>query len=297
MKKFLLEILIFSFILILTIKGIKSTVPFYWGNKLMEQKIEYLESSDSKYDTYFIGSSKTFRHIDPILFEKITGTPAFNLGCSGMFALETEYMLDNFLSKESFKNTKDIYVQNTDYMIIGEQNRHTLRVNYYMDTKRLVRGVNYFIGQREYSQAYYHLVAFIENQLCIGQISEIIDYKQKDKRNLMKMVADQNGFYSLEQDLKIGKSKQLENRHNRYLKSVENNTYTKRKAKDIRLVELNKGELGIDTKGTKIWQIQNNPIADPKYYFDRGHYNLEGAKKYTKQLAHLVKKLNESKKQ
>jgi len=110
MRKFLLEVLVFSVILFLVITGIKSLVPFYWGNKLMGQKTEYLQDSNLSFDTYFIGSSKTFRQIDPLLFEQITGTPAFNLGCSAMFALETEFLLDKLLSSEVSKKTENIYV-------------------------------------------------------------------------------------------------------------------------------------------------------------------------------------------
>ncbi len=295
MKRFSIEVFVFTLILLLTIKVIKSSVPFYWGNKLMNQKIEYIQNSDQAYNSFFIGSSKTMRHINPILFEKKTGKASFNLGCSGMFALETEYMIDNLSKTKSFQSTENVYVQHIDYMEISEENLHSLRVNYYMDSKRLKRALKYYLSQGDYEQSYFHLSSYIENQLCIGQFLKIYDYNTTKINPLSGLVAKQNGFYSLDQDLKIGKGKQLQERRQSYLKSVKANKHVKINPEDIEIKELDTDEMfgfQFPSENTKLWQIENNPISNHKYYFDRAHYNEEGANIFTTLVSEAVNKKN-----
>jgi len=182
-------------------------------------------------------------------------------------------------------------------MEIDEKNLHSVQINYYMDTKRFIRGADYFMSKQDYQQAYYHLISYIENRLAIGQISDILEYKFTEQNPLAKIIAKQKGFYPLDQALKRGGSKQLKKRHLDYLKSVENNTYRKIKPFKIEIIKLNGEELGLNINSRKLnlWQIKNNPISEPKYYFDRGHYNTEGTEKYTRLISNIVKKRQKGK--
>ncbi|MCX7551336.1 hypothetical protein [Xanthomarina sp. F2636L] len=301
MKKFLLEILIFTAVLFVVLKAIKLMVPYYWGNKQVAQKMEFLKTSNKDFDAFFFGSSKTYRHINPILFESKTGKSAFNLGATGTFTLEVEYLMDNFLHTKKFYDKKDIYVQNITYSFIGKKNLHSVRSNYYLDTKRAFRGINYFTSRKEYTQAYYHLVGFIENQLCIGQVFDIFKYNINGVLPLKGIIAQQNGFYPLDQSLKHSpNNKNLIKRNTDYLKLVEQNKQPIKtnQSKELKLIKLKPIAFGLDdySNSFNLWLIKNNPISDPKYYFDRGHYNSLGAEKYMEELSEIINKRNKDKK-
>ncbi len=65
-------------------------------------KLAHLEEHGGDYDVIFIGSSRTFRGVDPAAFdgrmaELGTETRSFNLGIQGMFAYELEAVLDRVL--------------------------------------------------------------------------------------------------------------------------------------------------------------------------------------------------------
>jgi hypothetical protein len=66
-------------------------------------KLAHLEEHGDQYDVIFIGSSRTFRGVDPAAFdarlsELGTDVRSFNLGIQGMFAYELEAVLDRVLS-------------------------------------------------------------------------------------------------------------------------------------------------------------------------------------------------------
>ncbi len=112
MKKFLLRILIFSFLLVLLyplyvftaskvdhfvygypskIKNVKGQYGHSW-KRLREAK-EY-----GDVDVLILGSSLAYREIDVRAFDSL-GLKAFNLGSSSQTPLQASFLLDNYLDK------------------------------------------------------------------------------------------------------------------------------------------------------------------------------------------------------
>lgn len=291
MKNFLRDTLIFGLILSLLLLLIKRTVPFYWGNDLLGAKISHVMADETLYDSFFVGSSKSYRHLNPKIYDATTGRSAFNLGSWGMFALETHYILDKFAQKYPNADDTHYYLQKLAPNAIADKNLHTLRSKYYMDFKRLRMGASYFAKQKDYEQVYNHTVSYLENLLCIGEVLPILSYHFTEREPVNDRVISQKGYFPLDQELKFNKDWRLKKRNKEYLASVKKKKSRLRKQSDIRIKTLSSEELRISDQNGKItfYQIAGNPVVDNELYFDKGHLNAKGANAYTRKVAEYVK--------
>jgi len=283
MKKFLSEVSMFIFLLFALLKLVKTTVPYYWGNKIMTQKLEFLTDNISSYDVLFIGSSRTYRHIDSKLFQELTNKKTYNLGSPGMFGLETEYMIDNIVSNKLGR--LEVYIQSTAYQKIAEKNLHSIRTNYYLDLKRTKRAIEYWNKKNNYKQVLYHTLGFIENQLCIGQLFDIAKYNFTTTSVINITSSKQNGFYSLSQELADG-NKRLSLRKRAFQKK-KRKVFKRKKKTNLKLRKISWAKIGIKNSNInqQIVRIKGKPVVESKYYFDKSHFNKDGAELYTKMLA------------
>lgn len=99
MRSFLLKILLIACAFIILVQLPKLIVPEFWGNPIIDGKLQYLQENP-KYNTLFIGSSRVNNQIDPEIFdEHFKRSKSFNLGASGSGSYETikllNYLLDN----------------------------------------------------------------------------------------------------------------------------------------------------------------------------------------------------------
>lgn len=284
MKIFIRKILIFVAILSFVIFLIKSSVPYYWGNELMSQKLQFLKTANKTFDTFFVGSSKTYRHIDPVVFSSRTKKRAYNLGCSGMFYLEANYILDHFLDDYDAKNLV-VFMQKIVPMEIADENMHSNRSKYYLDFKRFRMGFNHFWKKRDWSQVYNISVSYLENVLGIGQMSLIAEYHLNEKEELAQILKKRGGFLSLDQELYRNNSVDLKARKEAMDERVEQkivNDGGKFKVKIKRIPE-DRLEMSYD-QVIHYLQIQSNRLHD-SLYFDRSHLSLEGAKIFSTEVA------------
>jgi hypothetical protein len=284
MKKFLFETLSFAFLLFIILSLIKETVPFYWGAPTMRKKIEYVLSNADKFDAFFIGSSHTYNHINPILFDKHTGQNSFNLGNHAMFFAEVNYILENLLKVYPANHPVDFYVEGLAPKVISNSNLHTVRSKYFMDWKRFKIGFNHFSNKKLYPQIYKYTISFLENQMCIGELFPIIKYHTREKRPIGKMEIKQKGFFPVDQQFKLFGRKDLEARRNRFLKSKKVNRTKKSKFK-MRTLSEKMLNLPPQNSNISFYQFLGNNITELDLHFDSGHFNTKGANKFTRGLA------------
>ena len=87
MKKFLFNIVGFAIAVLLILHLFKSTLPFYWGNEELCDKMELFESDEAGFDLVYFGPSAVKREFIPSVFEnslKDTSLRAFNFGTAGV---------------------------------------------------------------------------------------------------------------------------------------------------------------------------------------------------------------------
>ena len=287
MKKFYFKILIYVFLLSTTLYIIKSTVPFHWGNPELGHKIEYFlekkyikrisQQIEIEANVLFFGSSRTYRHIDPMLFDEVTGLNSFNLGGNATFYLETDYLIENILNNIKIRDTLRIFQQEIYPIDITDKNFHSLRSKYFFDYRRLKIAIIYFYNKKDFVQLYRHIVSYFENLLCIGEIREIYYYNSKIKKYQFKFFNFkmlQKGYWSMGYNL----NEKVIPSHI-YLQENEKNS----KFKNIRISVID-NEHSKNNKMLFSYEIKKIKL-EKKYYYDRGHFNLDGSRIFTKRLA------------
>ncbi len=132
MRKFLSQLLYFC----LLIFSINFMGNFVFTNELADEDLnrKFGEVANGSYDCIFVGSSRTYRHIDPLLFDSITSTRSYNCGAASTFVPEAYYVLELLL--EDLKGRKHgvetivFEVQNMD--LLDPRNAFTAKGNYWL---------------------------------------------------------------------------------------------------------------------------------------------------------------------
>jgi hypothetical protein len=278
MKQFLMKVLIFTLLLFFVLFIFKKTVPFYWGHKLLDQKMTYV-LSEGHFDSFFVGSSRTHRQIIPDVYDQITNRNSFNLGCGGMFGLESEYVLEKLIETYPDVQYVDYFVQDLRPSPIAQTNLHSVQSKYFMDFPRLLRGVNHFADKDNYAQVYRYVLSYTENMLCIGELIPMLKYHLEEKVDLLELMKKQKGYYGLDQEL------MRENRLD--LKQRNSGSRKKRIGRRLKLSVIDKSRFGrkVRDKNINIYMISGSLATHDSLYFDRGHLNTAGARFYTREIA------------
>jgi len=138
--KGLLNILIFTAALFATSALISSRQPPP-PVPIVQPKLTWLAEHGEQYDTFYLGSSRTYRQIIPQLFDSLmteAGQPtrSFNLGVDGMRPPEDTYLLEQAL-KNRKKPLKYVFVEcNAIRVPIDPEKRDTIRTVYWHDWTR-----------------------------------------------------------------------------------------------------------------------------------------------------------------
>lgn len=118
MNAFIKKSVVFT-ILLVTLSGVLSSfAPYYWGNRWFAAKMDYLEKENTSLpNTFFFGSSRTYRQVNASLFDTLVNaqngnsTASFNLGAPATFCPQTYYLLRNFLNSEEAGNCRVIFME------------------------------------------------------------------------------------------------------------------------------------------------------------------------------------------
>lgn len=171
MVSFLLRLLIFSTLVVGIIIAPRVLLPDYWGNQGHAVKMPYVQSDD-RINTLFVGSSRTQFHIDPLVFDSITGkTKSFNLGYSSTRGEESMFFLESLLDHKEFLQNIDYIFLEVRPLFYDELLYKNLRGKYQLNYERLLFLQSYFqpinaFATKDLSKAY------VESLLGIGTIRE-----------------------------------------------------------------------------------------------------------------------------
>ena len=107
----------------------------------VQPKVEWLRAHGDAYDTFFIGSSRTYRHIIPELFDELMAaggqpTRSFNLGFDGMRPPEDSFVLETVLAPRT-QPLKYVLVEGNALRVnLDADSRGTMRASYWHDLRR-----------------------------------------------------------------------------------------------------------------------------------------------------------------
>ena len=145
MKKFLIRFGIFTLAAIATLWVLHKQVPYYYGNHQFALKRQFYFDHQTRYNTLFMGSSRTFRHINPRLFDNIMDSTfkSFNMGAVGTRNPELFYLAEHLINELDSGSVQYLFLELTPLHVI-------------LDDPDLVRQ-NYFLDPREYQYVHNYL--------------------------------------------------------------------------------------------------------------------------------------------
>lgn len=152
---------------------------------LARAKLVALDARLGSIDTLFVGSSLTYRQVDPALFDRETaarGTPtrSFNLGMSALGPLELDWLLDH-VAAEKPRSLRWVVVECGDLAFEHDvDNQGTERVAYWHDAKRTALALRSALhggapAAKRWRRAAHHLRAFFHDAAELGRARFALD--------------------------------------------------------------------------------------------------------------------------
>jgi hypothetical protein len=179
MKKFVFTIVGFGIAVLIMLNLFKATLPFYWANEEFCDKMELFNADDSGFDLIYIGPSAVKREFIPSVFESSLDTleiRAFNFGTAGVYYAEENYLVRNAMTNEAFIDVEYVLAFGQEPKKIMDDHFHKLRIKYALDWHSYISCLRYFYEKQDMQQVYRYTIMFIENQLCIGEIFEMVEW-------------------------------------------------------------------------------------------------------------------------
>lgn len=196
MKRFLKNIALFFLVYLGLSLLISAFIPHHWGNPWYSVKISHLEKNrDLKYNTYFFGSSRVYRHINPSLFDSLMQTKglenvrSYNLGAPGTFPPQTYFLYEQFLDSPLSKGAKFCFLELMDVATIPDQLMHQEKTNYWLNGRELGFVCHSILADetenaaQKFSQVSSYFESFLEGVFHMGHFSRQItdaNYYNKD---------------------------------------------------------------------------------------------------------------------
>lgn len=213
MNLFLKKIFLFSLIYLGLCRIISICVPYHWGNPWHSVKISYLENNKPQgFNTYFFGSSRVYRQINPALFDSLTHQftgeeiRSFNLGAPGTFVPQSYYLYERFLDSELSIGVKYCFLELGNIGAIKADQMHQEPTNYWLGFSNLrfvLRSIfldNSQTTAHKMTQSSRYLVSYLENVLHLGHFGQQI--KTANYYDEAYLGPFYNGFLPLEYELK-----------------------------------------------------------------------------------------------
>jgi hypothetical protein len=214
MKKFFKKILIVLVGYLLVVQLINFFAPYHWGNPWYSSKIQFLENKnlEKEYNTFFFGSSRIYRQLDPKLIDSIVNQQSnveinsFNLGAPATFCLQNYYLYEHFLNSELAANAKYTIIELNSANEIPRNRLNEERTYYYQNFPDLYFLYKYTLEDKKgfsfksFSFLSGYFISYLEKIILPANLKHFMVsddfYKEK------YLGVDKRGYFSLEYDIK-----------------------------------------------------------------------------------------------
>lgn len=208
MKKFIRQLILFGFTLCVCNVFIHILLPDSFGikhgsNTLFHSQYETYKKSTVPYNTLFVGSSRTYRHIDPHVFDSICmqkGIRSFNLGSPATFNPEAFYLLEKIMSEKK-PPVQNIIIELGQINFIKAVNWFAPQSYYYLDYSLFRSSMEIIWTQpdiplwRKMVNAWPYVQGFIINHTFYYPPLQVTEEKEAYNGYL------KNGYYSLDDEV------------------------------------------------------------------------------------------------
>lgn len=205
MSSFVLKTFFFFLVTVALLQLPSNFLPEYWGNEIYDSKFYYLDNSNMKFDTYFVGTSRVANGINPKLFNRLNHgrVSSFNLACPGSNGFENLKIIKSLIEKDNY-GAKTIFLEAPLFIVYKGKNRETVRGRYFFDyasyiwiIKNIIYNQNYCAlmkvkGFLDYTKLY--LSNLLKFKLLSGQVYRIYFGVSQ---NMQKILDRNKGFFPL----------------------------------------------------------------------------------------------------
>ena len=163
--------------------GINELLPFYWGNRMLLTKMNYVNKKERVSDTFFIGGSNTFRHIVPSLFDslllehKIT---SFNLGNDGCYPTHSYHILENLVD-EIGEELDYVFITLNSFDALPDARFRVTKTKYFTDLNLYIQECKYVYNleadnKKKLDLLRRYSISFWENVFKINMRKDYLEY-------------------------------------------------------------------------------------------------------------------------
>jgi hypothetical protein len=137
MRALVFRLLLFLGLYIVAGHLIKAVMPYYWGNPWWREKMKILDRSSSAHNVYFVGSSRTYRHIIPAVFDSSMAahgvkTRSFNLGAPATFVPQSLFLLEQAIVHEDIPPGSMVFLEFDDIQSLEPDQLSSARNTYWI---------------------------------------------------------------------------------------------------------------------------------------------------------------------
>lgn len=201
---------------------------------VVSAKLRHFARHKDNYNTLFLGSSRTYRHVMPDLFDRSMAKEgyeinSFNLGIPALQLPEAHFYLNKILAMEPTK-LEWVFVEYLDGFTVRTENLSTTREIYWHRTK-----FTFFVTQAIFVSdynlllklqvIYSHFIPTLYHMTNVGEASRIIqefllgDHREKLIDPISPLGPLEDGFLSLEEEHKT--QDYYQNRHQNFLDNIQ----------------------------------------------------------------------------
>lgn len=318
-ERIIIRLAILSGTLICLILIINWTVPFYWGNGVFGEKLEfYLEHKES-INTLFIGSSTFEKGIKPKLLNELNSdVSSFNLSAPGIQFAELRFLLNNMIKEDLISKGTTIYIEPLGDILF--KNRNSSRAKYYYSFENYA----YYLKKEDNEngmdicQKMKRTQLFLDNLFSAGMLFDKLNFLFLENKSDSRAVIDLGYRTKAYKGIQKNDDGDVENRKSNLAKNYKtyskNIEFVKEEIEFYNLLQKRLNDKGIELKFVlmpRLKEIDYNcfvPIfegsevdkinlADPDKYgklwaenlsVDYRHLNNKGASLLTKELSKLI---------
>lgn len=205
MKKLFLKTALLGLIVLLVNQVVIRLLPFGWGEEAVFEKVRFFEEHRDDYNTLFIGSSRTFRHLSPEIFDRTVGrdlgVKSFNLGAPSYYFPKTAALFDRIMEEKPPRLRYVLFELAKAGDRPGERNRHTRELKYWYDVDNTLLMIRTLFESRDemgekvcYGSV--HLMTLAEKLLNAGLGLDIVRFAMEARRSDRFLGPDGDGFIS-----------------------------------------------------------------------------------------------------
>jgi len=233
----LMKMLILGFLLFVLSSFVRSAIglPYAWVTDRMLAAEQSLQDNSEGYNTVFVGSSKTFRGIDPESFDSYVNgisrekVKSFNFGLGGATSGQiyglSKHIIDTYNEDIKYLFVELRSVETSVRKNAFIKNLHTKRATIWVnDFASLKYALRSFWGAKHLALSlkekiqfsFYFIIKYLDNRLNIGILVDMLERRNAEPD--FEKELGQNGFVGLAEE---GAAPGLMKRRNKFLKDAE----------------------------------------------------------------------------